>query len=98
MASAVFGQPSGKLTERADHPTARGTVAAEGGHIFLGQGSVPIIRNGTVSASAAVQRSRTRIAPRCGLRAFRFPLLNVYVHRTEAFHGGGLIGRMTALI
>ena len=48
MASAVFGQPSGKLTERADHPTARGTVAAEGGHIFLGQGSVPIIRNGTV--------------------------------------------------
>ena len=54
VASAAFGQPSGKLTERADHPTFRGIVAAEGGHIFLGQGGVPIIRNGAVIGGCGV--------------------------------------------
>lgn len=54
VASAAFGQPSGKLTERADHPTFRGIVAAEGGHIFLGQGGVPIIRDGAVIGGCGV--------------------------------------------
>jgi glc operon protein GlcG len=48
VASAAFGQPSGNPTERADHPTFRGIVAAASGHIFLGQGGVPIIRDGLV--------------------------------------------------
>ena len=38
IASAAFGRPSGDLTERADHPTFRGIVAAEGGHMILGRG------------------------------------------------------------
>jgi uncharacterized protein GlcG (DUF336 family) len=51
VASAAFARPSGELTERADHPTLRGIVAAEGGHMFLGQGAVPIIRNGVVEGA-----------------------------------------------
>ena len=54
IASASFGRPSGDLTERADHPTLRGIAAAEGGHMFLGQGAVPIIRNGVVEGACGV--------------------------------------------
>ncbi len=54
MASASFGRPSGELTERADHPTLRGIVAAEGGHMFLGQGAVPIVRDGVVEGACGV--------------------------------------------
>jgi uncharacterized protein GlcG (DUF336 family) len=54
VASAAFGRPSGDLTERADHPTLRGIVAAEGGHMMLGQGAVPIIRNGVVEGACGV--------------------------------------------
>ena len=54
IASAAFGRPSGELTERADHPTLRGIVAAEGGHMFLGQGAVPITRNGVVEGACGV--------------------------------------------
>ncbi len=54
MASAAFGRPSGDLTERADHPTLRGIAAAEGGHMFLGQGAVPIVRDGIVEGACGV--------------------------------------------
>jgi len=54
IASAAFGRPSGALTERADHPTFRGIVAAEGGHMIMGQGAVPIIRNGVVEGACGV--------------------------------------------
>ena len=46
LASAAFGRPSGELTERADQPTPRGIAAASGGHMIMGQGALPIIRNG----------------------------------------------------
>ena len=54
VASAAFGEPSGELTKRADHPTFRGIVTAEGGHMLLGQGGVPIIRNGAVIGGCGV--------------------------------------------
>lgn len=54
IASASFGRPSGELTERAEHPTFRGIVAAEGGHMIMGQGAVPIIRNGVVEGACGV--------------------------------------------
>jgi len=54
VASAGFGRPSGDLTERADHPTFRGIVAAEGGHMFLGQGGVPILRDGVMIGGCGV--------------------------------------------
>ena len=54
IAAAAFGRPSGVLAERADHPTFRGIAAAEGGHMILGQGAVPIIRNGVVEGACGV--------------------------------------------
>ncbi len=54
IASAAFGRPSGDLTERADHPTLRGIAAAEGGHMFLGQGAVPIVRGGVLEGACGV--------------------------------------------
>ncbi len=54
MASAAFGRPSGDLTERANTPTLRGIVAAEGDHMMLGQGGVPITRDGKVIGAVGV--------------------------------------------
>ena len=42
IASAAFNRPSGELEERANHPTPRGIIAAEGGHMIPGRGAVPI--------------------------------------------------------
>ena len=54
MASAAFGRPSGDLTPRADHPTLRGIAAAEGNHMFYGQGAVPIFREGVLIGACGV--------------------------------------------
>ncbi len=54
IASAAFGRPSGALTERAGHPTFQGIVAGEGGHMIMGQGAVPIIRDGMVEGACGV--------------------------------------------
>ena len=54
VASAGFGRPSGELSERADQPTPRGIAIAEGGHMIMGQGAVPIIRNGAVEGACGV--------------------------------------------
>ncbi len=54
VASAGFGRPSGELSERADQPTPRGIAAAEGGHMIMGQGGVPIIRNGLIDGACGV--------------------------------------------
>jgi glc operon protein GlcG len=54
VASAAFGRASGELTPRADHPTPRGIAAAEGGHMIMGQGAVPIIRHGVIEGACGV--------------------------------------------
>ena len=54
IASAAFGRPSGELTERADHPTFRGIHAAEGSHMIMGQGAVPIVRDGQTIGACGV--------------------------------------------
>jgi len=54
VASAGFGRPRGELSERADLPTPRGIAIAEGGHMIMGQGAVPIIRNGAVEGACGV--------------------------------------------
>jgi len=54
IASASFGRASGDLTERADHPTFRGIVAAEGGHMILGRGGVPIMLKGALEGGCGV--------------------------------------------
>ncbi len=54
IASAAFGRPSGDLSARADQPTPRGIAAAEGGHMIMGQGAVPILRRGAVEGACGV--------------------------------------------
>jgi glc operon protein GlcG len=54
VASAAFGRASGELAARADQPTPRGIAAAEGGHMIMGQGAVPIIRDGVVIGACGV--------------------------------------------
>ena len=54
VASAAFGRTSGEMQARADQPTPRGIAAAEGAHMIMGQGAVPIIRNGVVEGACGV--------------------------------------------
>jgi len=51
VASAAFGRLSGEMAERADQPALRGLAVAEGGHMIMAQGAVPIIRNGIVEGA-----------------------------------------------
>lgn len=54
VASASFGMPSGDLTPLADHPTFKGIAAAEGGHMIMGQGAVPIVQGGVTIGACGV--------------------------------------------
>jgi glc operon protein GlcG len=54
MASAAFARPSGALQERADTPIFRGITAAEGGHLIISQGAVPIVRDGVLIGACGV--------------------------------------------
>lgn len=54
VGSSAFGRPSGEMQERADQPTPRGIAAASGGEMILGQGAVPIIRDGVVEGACGV--------------------------------------------
>jgi glc operon protein GlcG len=54
VASAAFGRPSGEMAARADQPTPRGIAAAAGGEMIMGQGAVPIIRNGVIEGACGV--------------------------------------------
>ena len=46
--------PAATLQERADTPIYRGIVAAEGGHMILSKGAVPIIRDGQIIGACGV--------------------------------------------
>ena len=46
VASVGFGLTSGTLQVRADDPIMRGIAMAEGSHMIMSQGAVPIIRDG----------------------------------------------------
>ena len=54
VASAAFGRPSGVMQERATQPTPAGINAASGGEMIMGQGAVPIIRNGAIEGACGV--------------------------------------------
>jgi glc operon protein GlcG len=54
IASAAFGRTSGEMQARADQPTPRGIAAAEGGHMIMGQGAVPILKDGVVIGAVGV--------------------------------------------
>jgi glc operon protein GlcG len=54
VASAAFGRTSGEMSARADQPTPRGIALAEGGHMIMGQGAVPLFRNGNLVGAVGV--------------------------------------------
>ena len=54
VASAAFGRASGEMQERANQPTPAGINAASGGEMIMGQGAVPIIRNGVIEGACGV--------------------------------------------
>ena len=54
VASAAFGRPSGVMQERATQPTPAGINAASGGEMIMGQGAVPLFRNGTLVGAVGV--------------------------------------------
>ena len=54
VASAAFGRTSGEMAARADQPTPRGIALAEGGHMIMGQGAVPLFRNGALVGACGV--------------------------------------------
>ena len=54
VASAAFGRNSGEMAERASQPTPAGIASAEGGHMIMGQGAVPIVRNSVVEGACGV--------------------------------------------
>ena len=54
IASSATGRPSGDFADRANNPTLNGIVAAEGGHMILGQGGIPILRNWVIEGACGV--------------------------------------------
>jgi hypothetical protein len=71
VAAAASGRPSGELTKRAHHPTPAGIAAAAGGHMIMGQGAMPILRDGIAEGVCGVgvgTRGRTRTARGPALR------------------------------
>ena len=54
VASVMFGQPSGELEARADRPTMRSLQIQYGGRFIMGQGAVPIVRDGEVIGACGV--------------------------------------------
>ena len=54
VASVIFGQPSGELEARADRPTFRAILLQYGGRFIMGQGAVPIFRDGEVIGACGV--------------------------------------------
>ena len=54
VASVSFGRPSGDMQERADSPIVRGINQAEGGHLIMSQGGMPLIRDDVAVAACGV--------------------------------------------
>jgi len=52
--AVIFGQPSGELEVRADRPVMRALSIQMGGRFIMGQGAVPILRDGKVIGACGV--------------------------------------------
>ncbi|MCH8062433.1 MAG: heme-binding protein [Chloroflexi bacterium] len=54
VASVIFGQPSGELEARADRPVMRSLQIQMNGRFIMGQGALPIVRDGEVIGACGV--------------------------------------------
>jgi len=67
IGSSAFGRPSGVMAPRADEPTPRGVAQASGGQMILGQGAVPIIRNGNIDGACGVGGGTSQQDEECAI-------------------------------
>lgn len=67
LASAAFARPSGLLQERADTPIIRGINLAEGAHMIVSQGAVPIFRDGVLEGACGVGGGTSQQDEDCAL-------------------------------
>jgi uncharacterized protein GlcG (DUF336 family) len=54
IASSATGRPSGDFPDPKDNPTLRGIIAAEGGHMIVGKGGFPLVRNDVIEGACGV--------------------------------------------
>ena len=54
VASVIFGQPSGELESRFARPTMQALTLQYGGKFIMGQGALPILRDGEVVGACGV--------------------------------------------
>ena len=54
VASVIFGQPSGELEGRADRPVMRSLQIQMNGRFIMGQGALPIMRDGELIGACGV--------------------------------------------
>ena len=54
VASVIFGQPSGELEGRADRPVMRSLQIQMNGRFIMGQGALPILRDGELIGACGV--------------------------------------------
>jgi uncharacterized protein GlcG (DUF336 family) len=54
VASVMFGQPSGELVSRAESPVLRAVQMQMNGRFIMGQGALPISRDGEVVGACGV--------------------------------------------
>ena len=54
FATALWGQPSGELTDRGSSVFGQALLAMHGGHIICAQGALPILRDGQMIGAVGV--------------------------------------------
>ena len=54
VASVIFGQPSGELESRFARPTMQALTLQYGGKFIMGQGALPILRDGEIIGACGV--------------------------------------------
>ncbi len=54
VASVIFGQPSGELEARFARPTMQALILQYGGKFIMGQGALPITRDGEIVGACGV--------------------------------------------
>ena len=69
VASSAFGRPSGEMQARADAPTPAGIRQRSGAEMILGQGAVPVIRDGAVVGACGVGGGTSEEDEQCAAAA-----------------------------
>ena len=60
VASACFGEPSGELEDRSRWPVFQAFTVHEGGHFIMGQGAVPIYKDGEIAGAVGASGGKSQ--------------------------------------